>query len=85
MLSKPNQDHLFLLQVDGKESLSVIFCNKRNEKEEARKKVKKVLANKNINKYVLNYLGELNYSNMDKEVIDQLDFFEKHDDVWIVL
>lgn len=80
------QDYLFLLNIDGSQKLSIAFCKQENNSvEDAKSKIKQILTEKKITDYTLSFLGELNYTEMDENINDQLHFFEKHGDVWLLI
>jgi hypothetical protein len=80
------KDFVFFLQLSNRENLSIAFCKfENNTKESAKEKITNVLINKNISEYQLNFLGSLSYEDMDPKIVNQLDYFEKHGEVWLLL
>ncbi|PWA05120.1 hypothetical protein DCC39_18405 [Pueribacillus theae] len=85
MTSNKKSDHVFFLEIEGKGKLSIAFCDSTKcDRHSAYMKINQVLTDKKIMSFKLNYLGQLDYSSMDEEIADQLDYFVKHEDVWIL-
>lgn len=80
------RDHVFLLSLPNTK-LGLTFCkcdgyNKVQARVETEYVLEKV---KGFKCYSLNYLGILSYEEMDPDIKDQLDHFEKHDPVWLLI
>ncbi|GIN22918.1 hypothetical protein [Siminovitchia fordii] len=81
-----HRDHVFLLSLPDKK-IGMTFCKSKGfDKMKARKETEHVLDNvKGFDSYELNYLGVLNYKDMDLGIKDQLHHFEKYDPVWLLV
>lgn len=80
------KDHMFLVGLPD-QKLGIMFCSFDGyDKMQAYEEVKKVLEEvKNYDSYNLNYLGVLDYVEMDPGIKDLLDYFEKHNPVWFLV
>lgn len=78
------KDYLFLADANDKR-VWLCFCKSDHySREDAEQQVRNVLENiKQFNSYRLNYLGTIDYEDMDDDIINQLHYFEKHDPVWL--
>lgn len=81
----PRQDYMFLIDVSGTQQVWIAFCKKEGyTMEKARMEIDCVLKEKKgVVSYRNNYLGIVDYNNMDIGIVEQLQYFEKFDPVWL--
>jgi hypothetical protein len=80
------QDYMFLIDVEDTRQVWIAFCKKEGyTQEQARMEIDCVLKEKKgISSYRTNYLGVVDYHNMDVGIVEQLHYFEKFDPVWLL-
>jgi hypothetical protein len=79
--------HVYLADLPAKHEILTVFCKVDGfSKEKAADKIQQELAtHKSEHTYSLNYLGVIDFHEIDQELIErQNEIFDKHDSVWVL-